>query len=98
MSLQFMREVEAGCRKFGIFSIQGFKAMKLEKITLGRRLPRWLRSKESACNAGGLGSVLGWRDPLEKDMATHSSILAWRIPWAGEPGGPQSMGSQKSWA
>ena len=51
MSLEFMREVEAGCRKFGIVSIQGFKAMKLEKITLGRRLPRWLRSKESACNA-----------------------------------------------
>ena len=38
MSLEFMREVEAGCRKFGIVSIQGFKAMKLE-ITLGRRLP-----------------------------------------------------------
>ena len=35
-------------------------------------------------------------DPLEKGMATHSSILAWRIPWTEEPGGPQSMGSQKS--
>ena len=33
-------------------------------------------------------------DPLEKGMATHSSILAWKIPWAEEPGGPQSMGSQ----
>jgi len=30
---------------------------------------------------------LGWEDPLEKGMATHSSILAWRIPWTGEPGG-----------
>ena len=37
---------------------------------------------------------LGWEDPLEKGMATHSSILAWRIPWAEEPGG-QSMGSQR---
>ena len=36
----------------------------------------------------------GWEDPLEKEMATHSSILAWRIPWTEEPGGLQSMGSQ----
>ena len=40
---------------------------------------------------------LGQEDPLEKGMATHSSILAWRIPWTEEPGGPQSMGSQNSW-
>ena len=38
---------------------------------------------------------LGQEDPLEKGMATHSSILAWRIPWTEEPGGLQSMGSQK---
>ena len=38
---------------------------------------------------------LGWEDPLEKDMATHSSILAWRIPWTEEPGGLQSKGSQR---
>ena len=38
---------------------------------------------------------LGQEDPLEKEMATHSSILAWRIPWTEEPGGLQSMGSQK---
>ena len=37
---------------------------------------------------------LGWEDPLEKEMATHSSILAWRIPWTEEPCGLQSMGSQ----
>ena len=36
---------------------------------------------------------LGWGDPLEKKMGTHSSILAWRIPWTEEPGGLQSMGS-----
>ena len=40
---------------------------------------------------------LGWEDSLEKEMATHSSILAWRIPWIKEPGGTQSMGLQKSW-
>ena len=39
---------------------------------------------------------LGREDPLEKGMATHSSILAWRIPWTEEPGGLQSMGSQES--
>ena len=38
---------------------------------------------------------LGWEDPLEKEMATHSSILAWRIPWTENPGGLQSMGSQR---
>ena len=38
---------------------------------------------------------LGWEDPLEKEIATHSSILAWRIPWTEEPGGLQSTGSQR---
>ena len=38
---------------------------------------------------------LCWEDPLEEDMATHSSVLAWRIPWTEEPGGLQSMGSQR---
>ena len=38
---------------------------------------------------------LGQEDPLEKEMATHPSILAWRIPWTEEPGGLQSMGSQR---
>ena len=37
---------------------------------------------------------LGWEDPLEKEMATHSSILAWKIPWMEAPGRLQSMGSQ----
>ena len=38
---------------------------------------------------------LGWEDPLEEEMATHSNILAWRIPWTEEPDGLQSMGSQR---
>ena len=50
--------------------------------------------KESACNAGDTGSIPGQEDPLEKGMAIHSRILAWRIPWTDEPGGLQSMGSQ----
>ena len=40
---------------------------------------------------------LGWEDPLEEEMATHSSILAWRIPWTGQPGRLQFMGSQSVW-
>ena len=40
---------------------------------------------------------LDWEDPLEKGMATHSSILTWRIPWTEEPGGLWSMGSQRVW-
>ena len=38
---------------------------------------------------------LGWEDPLEEEMAIHSSILVWKIPWMGEPGRLQSMGSQR---
>ena len=38
---------------------------------------------------------LGWEDPLEKEMATHSNTLAWKIPWTEEPGRLQSMGSQR---
>ena len=38
---------------------------------------------------------LVWEDPLEKDMATHSTVLAWRIPWTEEPGGLQSVGLQR---
>ena len=44
---------------------------------------------------GDPGSVPGLEDSLEKDMATHSNILAWRIPWMKEPGGLQSVGLQR---
>ena len=47
-------------------------------------------------NAGDVGLVLGWEDPLEKEMATHSSILAWEIPRTEDLGGLQSMGSQRA--
>ena len=52
-------------------------------------------SKESACDVGDLVSSLGWEDSLEEKMATHSSILAWRIPCTEEPGRLQSMESQR---
>ena len=46
-------------------------------------------------NAGDAGSIPGQEDPLEKEMATHSRILAWEIPWTEEPGGLPSMESQR---
>ena len=52
--------------------------------------------KDSACIAEDSGSIPGLEDPLEKEMATHSSILAWRISWTEDPGGLKSMESQKS--
>ena len=51
--------------------------------------------KEFACNAGDSGSIPGLGRSLKKGMATHSSILVWRIPWSEESGGLQSMGSQR---
>ena len=47
--------------------------------------------EKSACRGGDLGLILGWEDSLEKGMASHASIPAWRIPWTEEPGGLQSM-------
>ena len=51
--------------------------------------------KKSACNAGDLGSVPGSEEPLEKGMATYSKIFPWRISWAEECDGLQSMGLQR---
>ena len=50
----------------------------------------------SAMQQTGVRS-LGWEEPLEKEMAAHSSILTWEISWMEEPGGLQSMGLQKTW-
>ena len=51
--------------------------------------------KNLPANAGDPRSILGGEDPMEKGMATHSSILAWEIPWTEEPGGLPSTGSQR---
>ena len=51
--------------------------------------------KNPPANAGDVSSIPGLEDPLEKEMATHTSTLAWKILWTEEPGGLQSMGSQK---
>ena len=55
--------------------------------------------KNPPVNAGDLQEMrvqsLGWKDPLEQEMATHSNILAWEIPWTEDPGGLHSVGSQR---
>ena len=56
--------------------------------------PDALVVKNPPANAGDLVRSLDWEDSLEKEMATHSSVLAWRNPWTEEPGGLQSMGLQ----
>ena len=55
--------------------------MNLSKLQDTVDFPDGSTGKESACNKEDLGSIPGWEDPLEKGKATHSSILAWRIPW-----------------
>ena len=59
-----------------------------------RGFPGSSDSKESACSQEAWVCTLGWEDPLEKGMATHFSILAWRIPWTEESGRLQFMRSQ----
>ena len=58
-------------------------------------LPGGASGKGPTCKWEMWVQSLGWEDPLEKDMAIHSSILAWRIPWTEEPGGLQSIGSHR---
>ena len=65
----------------------------LSRLVIG--FPGGSEDKASACNAGDPGLIPGLGRSLEKDMANHSSILAWRIPWTEEPGGLQSTGSQR---
>ena len=64
-------------------------------VYISWRLLKWLSGKESTCNAGDTGSILGREDLLEKEMATYCSILAWKMPWMEEPGRLQSLESQR---
>ena len=78
--------------------MKNFEAIKTEQnITYG--LHRWLSSKEFARQMQQIQETwvqfLGGEDPLEEEMATHSSILTWKIPWIEEPGRLQSMGLQR---
>ena len=81
-----LSNTEVPCRKSFITTFHHRKEESPPVAWWLKRLPEmqdtWVRS-------------LDWEDPLEKEMATHSSILAWRIPWREEPGRIQSTGSQK---
>ena len=78
----FIHEFHNSCRELSCFNHTFFF------------FPGGSDSKESTCNQETWVQSLGREDPLEKRQATHSSILAWKIPWTEEPGGLQSMGSQ----
>ena len=62
---------------------------------VGVAFPGGTDGKEFACSVGDLGSILNQEDPLEKEMATHSSVPAWKIPWTKEPGRLQGIGLQR---
>ena len=78
-----------------------WKTVFPQTTVVGRMVSGWFKhsydSKESACNARDAAWSLGLEDPLEEEMATHSSILAWEILWTKNPGWLQSLRSQKSW-
>ena len=84
------KNIGVGCHALlqGIFPIQGWNPHLLGPLHCR---PGDSDGKESACNSGDPDSI----DPTEKGLATYSSILAWKIPWTEEPGGLQSMGSQR---
>ena len=74
------------------------EAEKAKRVRIGRKsvLPRWLSwVKNLPAIQKTWVQSLGQKDPLEEGMATHSSILAWRIPWTEEPGRLQLMGSKR---
>ena len=80
-------------RKQSIYSIDTIHRFLL--LTEIKGLPWWLRLKHLPTMRETQVQYLGREDPLEKEMATHSSTLAWKIPWMEEHGGLQSMGSQR---
>ena len=69
-------------------------SLKLNNSSRCLGFPGGSDGEESACNAGDPGLIPGSGSSMEKEMATHSSILNWRIPWTEEPSGLQFMGSQ----
>ena len=80
------------CRERDFSQMAGWVFILWVYITYYSWLPHWLRGKESTYNAGDHLQCRRcwfnpWEDPLEKEMATHSSILAWEIPWTDESGG-----------
>ena len=89
--MNFSLEPEISSKKYSPQTILAF-CIKLKGFPGS---PGSASGKDSTCQWGKhkkCGIFLGWEDPLEEGMATHASILAWKIPWTEEPGGLQSMG------
>ena len=81
------------------FSVAPFTGINSRPTWVCEELPTWLSGKGSTCKAGDAGDtglIPGWERSLKNKMATHSSVLAWRIPWSEKPGGLQSMGSHRA--
>ena len=74
------------------FGLRASRIMKDKHQLFNLGLPRGSGVKNPPASAGDTGSIPGLEDPLEKEMATHSSILPWNIPWTEEIGGLQSIG------
>ena len=79
-------EFSASCVSFQLYEILEFMSQASLMAQMVKNLPAMQETQVQS---------LGWEDPLEKGMATYSSILAWRIPWTEEPGELQSIGSQR---
>ena len=98
LSMDFLgKSTGVGCHC--LLRDKGSKMLQLGKSNFFKGFPGGASDKEPACQCRRHETQvwsLGWEDPLEKGMATHSSILAWRIPWTEEPGGFWSMGVTKS--
>ena len=79
----------------GVFSVFPDFTEVVLGLDTGGASPVVLVAKNPPANAGDVGLIPGSEDPLEKEMATRSSVLAWRISWTEETGGLQSTGSQR---
>ena len=97
LSYYFICKVKHGLMIFKSCDFQLLKFCVQQHILIQNRsisgLPTWLCGKESTCQAGDAGLIPGSGRSLEKEMANHSSILIWKIPWKEEPGGLQSLRS-----
>ena len=87
---------ESACNAGDLSSIHGSGRSSREGIGYPLQYSSASLVAQLVKNLSAMCETLGWEDPLEKGTATHSRILAWRIPWTQEPGQVQSMGLQKS--
>ena len=86
----WLDDVEAQYLKDDLINLQNI-LFDMDNKEIGGS-PGGSEGKESACNARAWSLMIGWKDLLEKQMATHSNIDAWRIPWTEEPDGLQFLG------